>query len=721
MNYKYLLVILGVLILISACAPTVGPSGPAGAQGPSGAAGPAGPAGPVGPAGKSADIPPGTGLKMDITKVEIPSDLKPVVTFKLVDDRGNTVKPADLDAGSLRFALAKIVTDKDSGLSSYSNYLTLDVKGAPFTFKNDSKQPALPSAKQAQMDSGGKVTPTDVGFTYAFSNTIASDYDKSATHVVAGQATRNSRGYVANATFSFVPAGGQPISRDLVPTAACNTCHDTVMGHGGQRQLVGVCQVCHTDQTTDPESGNTVDLKVMVHKLHNGANLQTVALGKKPYYIVGYRQTVVDFTGSNWPQDVRNCTTCHQPGKGAQADNWKTAPSRAACASCHDGIDWETGKSTVPGGRDHVAGAQKDDKSCKGCHQPDSGQEFDASIVGAHTIPAKSKQLKGLVYTLDNATVKAGAKPVVEFTVKDGSGAALDANKLDFIEATVAWPTTDYANRISENPNQVPAAGAAPFVRKGTLEDLSGGKFRYTFSVALPADAKGSAGVGMAAYKSTTIKGNLGKDTVVREGNLNPVVYVSLDGSKVANRRAVVDRKLCNQCHLDLGNPAGFSVHGGIRRSPEYCVLCHNTTATDEAQRPKDKLPAETIHLKYMIHSLHMGEERDTPAEFFGRAVARTEEITFPTAGGQRNCNKCHLPGTNLLPLPSTAVPTSPTGADGKVIKTLKPVTAACTACHANAATKGHAAIMTAPDGTETCAICHGPGRDFAVDQVHKQ
>src|SRR5512143_1796845 len=145
MNYKYLLVMLGVLILISACAPTVGPSGPAGAQGPSGAAGPAGPVGPVGPAGKSADIPPGTGLKMDITKVEIPSDLKPVVTFKLVDDRGNTVKPADLDAGSLRFALAKIVTDKDTGLSSYSNYLTLDVKGAPFTFKNDSKQPALPS------------------------------------------------------------------------------------------------------------------------------------------------------------------------------------------------------------------------------------------------------------------------------------------------------------------------------------------------------------------------------------------------------------------------------------------------------------------------------------------------------------------------------------------------------------------------------------------------
>lgn len=716
------LLVISVLGAIVSCtsAPATsapGPQGPVGPVGPQGPAGPQGAQGPAGPPGKSASVAPGPGLKMEITKVEIGADNKPVVSFKITDDRGNLVQPSDLDANSLRFGIAKLVTDKDTGLTDFENYFVSDTKGNPYTFKGETKQPALASAPQAQYEFQGKLTATDTGYTYVFTNTLPANFDKSATHVIGAQATRNAREFVANANFWFVPGGGTPTKREVVTTEACNVCHDRISAHGGQRYDVTVCAVCHTDQTKDPETGNPVDLKVMVHKLHNGAALQTVALGKKPYYIVGFGQNAVDFSGSVWPQDIRNCTTCH---KGAQGDNWKTAPSRAACGSCHDGIDWETGKSTVPGGKDHAGGPQKDDKSCKGCHQPDSGNEFDASVVGAHTIPAKSKQLKGVVYTIDAATAKPGEKPSVDFTLKDNAGAPLDATKFDFIEITYAYPTTDYATRVTENANQITVPPAAPFVRAGTLTDLGGGKFRYTFSKPIDAAAKGTVAFGMAAYKNATIKGNYGKDVVVREGNVNPVIYVALDGGKATPRRQVVDRKLCNQCHLDLGNPAAFAVHGGIRRSPEYCELCHNPNATDEAQRPKDKLPPETIQLKYMIHSLHMGEERAQPTEFYGRAVAKTEEINYPTASDQRNCTKCHVGTTYTLPLPANVLPTTITQA-GQVVKQLQPIAATCSACHASQQALGHMEIMTTKNNVETCLICHGPGADFAVDQVHKK
>ncbi len=661
-------------------------------------------------------VAPGPGLKMEITKVEIPpADNKPIVTFTVKDDRGNLVKSSDWDANSLRFGIARLSVDKETNLTEYENYIVSDVKGSDYVYKGQTTKPTLATSKAAGLDLGGKLTETAAGFTYVFSTTLPANLDRTATHVVAGYVTRNTREFVANGVYPFVPAGGTPVKREVVATETCNGCHDTLAAHGGTRREVGLCLICHTDQTFDPESGNSVDMKVMAHKLHTGSGLQSVALGKKPYLIVGYRQTVFDFNKA-WSQDVRNCTTCHQ--KAAQADNWKNAPSRAACGSCHDGINWETGKALYQGGKDHVAGPQKDDKACKTCH-PADGQEFDASVSGSHTIPARSKQLKGFVYTLDSATAKAGEKPVVEFTLKDGSGAAMDANKVDFIEVVLSHPLPDYAHTIREVVNQITVPPAAPFVRAGTLTDLGGGKFRYTFAASLDATWKGSVGVGMAVYKNTTIKGNDGKDTVVREGNVNPVVYAALDGSKATPRRAVVDRKKCNDCHLDLGSPAGFSIHGGIRRSPEYCVLCHTPNATDEAARPKDKLPPETIHLKYMVHSLHMGAERDTPTEFFGRAVARTADIGFPTAAGQRNCSNCHVGTSYTLPLPAGVLPTTITQA-GQVIKILQPVAATCTACHASTQVVAHASVMTASNGVETCGVCHSTGSEFAVDKVHK-
>ena len=60
---------------------------------------------------------------------------------------------------------------------------------------------------------------------------------------------------------------------------------------------------------------------------------------------------------------------------------------------------------------------------CAQCHIPQGELEFDASILGAHTIPDQSKTIPGLNLTLTKvANGAAGQKPTVTFTVKDNAG-----------------------------------------------------------------------------------------------------------------------------------------------------------------------------------------------------------------------------------------------------------------------------------------------------------
>src|SRR5213078_3372018 len=89
---------------------------------------------------------------------------------------------------------------------------------------------------------------------------------------------------------------------------SCNNCHDPLSAHGGSRQDPKLCALCHQPQTVDPDTGNTVDLKVMIHKIHEGAKLPSVVAGGK-YQIIGFSPTPVDFSKVALPpgQDVRNC------------------------------------------------------------------------------------------------------------------------------------------------------------------------------------------------------------------------------------------------------------------------------------------------------------------------------------------------------------------------------------------------------------------------------
>lgn len=662
------------------------------------------------------------GIILKITNVTIdPADNRPIVRFTLTNSKKQPLDIAQADANGVRFAIGKITAGGDQ----YVSYIVSKVAGANYTMAGQTKTPALAQADQPGLDSGGDTTKVKTGeYTYKMKTALPADFDKTVTHAVVGTATANARASVSNDAYYFVPNGAAvATTRQVVATENCNQCHDPLAAHGGSRQDPRVCVLCHTPQNVDPETGNTLDFKVMVHKIHRSANLPSVVAGT-PYFIVGHSQTVADFSDIAFPQDIRNCTTCHGAPAGMSAadyaklapnaNRYKTAPSRAACGACHDQIDWTTGKSTIAGKPDHQGGPQTSDASCAGCHQADSGNEFDASVVGAHVIPANSKQLKGVKLTLIAASFKAGEKPSVDFSIKDNAGGSLDPNTLNRVSIAYAYPTTDYASSTSEAVNTIPAPGGAAFVRAGTLTDLGGGTWRYVFSKAIDAGwTKGSVGIGLQASLNTTIKGPYGKDTVVPESTTNPIMYASLDGSNPVARRTVVNLDKCNSCHKDIGGPDGISIHGGQRRNTQYCIICHNPKLTNAPTDAADPTTAQSMQFKNLIHTIHMGAARAVPTVIAG---INTAEVRYP--GNQADCLKCHEDGTYGLPLPSGALPATLT-VGGAVAKVIPPITASCNGCHAGQ--DGYAAhVASNTAGTdEACSSCHGAGKAFDVVAVH--
>jgi OmcA/MtrC family decaheme c-type cytochrome len=635
---------------------------------------------------------PGQGIVSEITGVTVGDDRIPIVTFTLHDTSGN---PLSLEAvESVRFLVARVEQDAETGLTQYVNYFTREVTGAEYRFEGKTVQPVLANATQPTFEAGeGQFAEVEPGvYTYTFGQALGDDYDSSLTHVVGAEVIRGPRNVAANPTFTFVPEGGEPdLTRLISTTETCNTCHRELEAHGGSRKRVELCVLCHTPQNVDPETGNAVDLKVMVHKIHSGENLPGVQAGT-PYYIVGNRQTVFDFSTIAWPQDTRNCTTCHT---GPNADNYKTAPNNAACTSCHDDVD-------VTVALNHP-GRPKTDALCAECHVPDLVEFDEESIPGSHVIPTESSQLKGVnleIVSVSNVTP--GGSPTVTFKVTDSAGNPIAPADMDYLAVTLAGPTSDYTSRVTETIFRKPSDNPPE------VEDAGAGAFSYTFQLVLPEDAAGTYGFGMEGYLMETIEG---VEDPVRDPGFNPVTYVNLEGGDAMPRRQVVNRDLCNACHRDL------ALHGGIRQNTEYCVLCHNPNATDESRRPPEAMPPTSINFRVLIHRIHRGEESNQPLTVygFGNNPIDFGEVRFP--GDLNYCQTCHLEGTYNVPT-SDLQPTVITQG-GEVVSQTGPAQSVCTSCHDSQPSLGHTQLQTTSNGIETCTVCHAPAREFDVVNIH--
>ncbi len=708
-----------------------GTPGPSGAVGPTGATGPTGEPGPAGDAGSPGEAgPPGRGsyftadgLVIELLGAGLDATGTATVSLRLTDGDG---APLDKDGlytrgtVSLSFVLAWLTTEADGRAGPYTAYTTRSVT-SPITGRTE---------VQAAADTGGTLRElSGPAGTYLYTfGARAPGADRARTHSVGVYGTRTigELRTTADATFDFVPSGAPvTVRRQEITDAACNGCHSTLSAHGGARQKVELCVLCHSPQTVDPDTGHSLDLRVMVHKIHRGHALPSVVAGT-PYQIIGFQQSVHDYSTVAYPQDIRLCTTCHA---GADGSRWSSQPGAAACLSCHDDVSF----SDPPPPRMvlHGGGAQPPNAPCNVCH-PATGSI--APIVASHLTPFDDPARLELVTEIRSITnTVPGQAPIMTFRVTvNGQPRDILATPLASLRATIAGPNTDFARYV-----QVTMQGSGA---RGTLSavDAADGVFQYIFpaTAAIAADATGSYSVGIEA----TVQASA---SAPRYANLAPVFAFAVTDASPQPRRAIVDQALCNNCHFDL------SFHGGGRKNATYCTMCHNPNNLNDERMSRVEGSTALIHsvdFKFMIHRIHTGEHLAQPFVLGANPTPSAanpagtpvdfRELRYP--GVQGDCRQCHLPGTWAISDARGRLPTreqvrvcrEDPAADGDALcdaalwvptstRTIAPVATACLGCHDGDAAAAHAEVNTTLAGAEACSVCHGPGAEHDVARVH--
>ncbi len=658
------------------------------------------------------------GLTITIQSAAIAADGTITVNYAITDPAGLPLDLAGVTtpgAVSLSY-VAAVLPNKGT---QYTTYTTRTATGT-----------VISSLQQPGADSGGTATPTANGYQYVFHTKAPSGYDATATHTIGIYGSRNLSAFslpnnFASAEFNFVPNGAKVTHvDDVVRSASCNACHDQVSAHGGSRRGIEMCVLCHTPQNTDPNTGLTMDARVFFHKLHMGKNLPSVIAGT-PYVPAKNQFGTFDYSAVAFPADPgdpRRCEVCHSQSSGAaQATAYLTNPTRAACGSCHDDVNFATGVN-------HPGGPQFDDNLCATCHIPQGEMDFDASIKGAHVAPTSSSLLSGLSVTITKVTNGlAGKSPTVSFTVLDSAKNPVPLSQLGSISFTMSGPTSDYGT-TSFGSDVTTAGYVTESAAKAASCDASG-NCSYTFTHAVPAGATGTFVIGSEARRTEVVLAGTTSQQSITYGAPNTVMYFAVDSSTVTPRRKIVAEANCNACHVAL------SLHGGLRNNPEYCVLCHNPNNTDAVVRvaatnPADKAaPPQGINFNLLVHRIHYGINMQAAGRSyvvvgFGGSHNDFSSTLFPAMGptgsatDTQNCSICHVNNSeqndlNLFNLHPVTDPQGP-------LNPVQPFTSACTGCHVTIPAASHALSNTTALG-EACAVCHTSGAAYAVDQVHAQ
>jgi OmcA/MtrC family decaheme c-type cytochrome len=656
----------------------------------------------------------------------------------------------------VNFAIAKLVPGTNGEPDKWVNYVTR-VKTTTSSNKGPAGQPpVMAAADQATTDpyyvdatalAGQLIYNADGYYTYAFQSNIKDPnwtakvgsttyktngvvFEPNKTHRIAMQLQyTDASGAVIKVNPYFdvtFDANGNSVAvtdpsktRKMADVASCNGCHDKLALHGGGRVDTQYCVMCHNPGTTDPVSGNNVNMATMVHKIHSGKLLANAAtVGGEDYYISSH-----DYAEVGFPQDLRNCTKCHSGSNPAtpQGDNWKKVVSKEACLTCHAnnaGSSWDVSHQVFardpavnPPANPTAKAKDLTNAQCAKCHVGAISSERVHWNQNEENAAKYKMNIEDVTYT-PSATTGGQSTVTVKYFLSDptNGNAAYNLITAECTYTGTASPCTPptgvtnntkfgnlrfylaYQNMVGQyqpvtefSAYNNGGSNAAAWATAGKND----GTNHYTATITVPANTTYTVAFGTARVvsigqiKEVKLQAKSASDPrppVVPTTLINTVVQhtymdVALTGS-LQPRRVIVSNEKCNVCHGALGTTVGSNTvdsafHSGARNTVEACVVCHDanrvsSTVMTNGLKDNGIGQQESYQMKRMIHGIHANSKRSSPfthGNVVLGAFDKTGKLT--TEGSFLADYKVKVNGVDVVAVPAGTLVASGTTFDG--------------------------------------------------------
>jgi hypothetical protein len=751
------LALLAGTIALSGCAGSAGKDGASGANGTNGNDGANGADGADGAAGPQG--PPGVGLGLPATQ-------KLFVTNLAFGTNAGSQLTATFDVASGVTAGTTAVT----GLARTAVSLNLAGLAAGTAGSSDEWQ-TWASVVVTTLTEG------PAGHYVATSTKTAAD---------APANTATQRGYVrvsksgviggmAGYDFALAAPGTAVASpKDVVNDASCKACHGLgVTIHSYGRNDTKLCVVCHSPLYNATIASHGADMVTMVHQIHQ----QDPGTDPTPV-VTGFTPDALGTTpggghwaghGENWatlvyPGNMLDCAKCHNTV--ANADNWKTRPTRVACQSCHKSIRFDgTAFFGIKRGNGELHTAAND-STCTACHPA-------AKMAADHPTPASYDAAKRpLEATITGATIDANGVVTVSFTLTDAGAAVVSPTAFTSLSFTL----TKLVPGVGDAPSRwqsylskarTKSATLPPVVQArtesypadgGALTQVgSTNEYVYRFGLA-NASTPGDIRTIDHVHNSSTVAGAYNQANlptlryvVPYEPTLTHRIAMSVQkvatpnvpnktnafydfvpaGTAVTTTRSIVSRAACAGCHGDKQLHAGYAI--------EYCVGCHNQNSFDpysgyaadaaNVTTMTDTVPlgSSSVALERVVHKIHMGKDLSSGFVLNGEDYSHAQYPGgIPSSTGTpkaQDCRVCHDESNAAM----------------KNAASWKTANRACGSCHDGVVAQAHIAANTydptpgptpafsptnngwkySGDELEACSVCHAPGGLAPVDEAH--
>ena len=190
------------------------------------------------------------GLSITVNSASISSAGVIGVTYTLTDPTGLPLDATGATTPGV-ISLGYVAAYIPAGEEQYTAYTTEQATGA-----------VLGTITRPFFELGGTATQVGPGqYQYTFMAKAPAGFDPTVTTTVAVAGNRDLTPFnlgtnYAGATFNFVPNGSPvTVTRDVIRTQSCNTCHYQLAFHGGYAAGMPMCVMCHQPQNADPVHG----------------------------------------------------------------------------------------------------------------------------------------------------------------------------------------------------------------------------------------------------------------------------------------------------------------------------------------------------------------------------------------------------------------------------------------------------------------------------------